>query len=257
MFAARFLFTMAGIVVVPSGNLHANAVAAFDSAPVADTELATYYGKFIAPGGIDLAMAVQSDTAVDGQLVLRSIFTADNGPPSLQVFAPLPGMSGPGLQSAAGSGDAQSSPQNQSVSIMVDRAGANSAIVPLSTGSTLSPHVMIAKAEQAAPLAPDNAGLAPVAVIPGRSATQTGAGAVSAADTYGGTRVTLDGAGLSVSHLMGGATGSFIVNTANNRVIDTVTTVAVNIRNAEVLSTSSAMLRIDGIATLAAQTMGR
>lgn len=257
MHAARYLFMIVGIVAVPSENVHASAVMAFDSTPVADAELAAYYGKFIAPGGIDLAMAVQSDTAVDGQLVLRSIFTADIGPPSIQVFAPLPGTVGPAVQSGAGRGDAQSLPQNQGVTIMVDRTGANSAIVPVSAGSVLSPHVMIAKAEQAAPLPPDNRGLAPVAVIPGGSVAQTGAGAVSAVDTYGGTRVTLDGAGLSISHLMGAATGSFIVNTANNRVIDTVTTVSIDIRNAEILSMGSSMLRVDGIATLAAQSMGR
>ena len=256
MNAARFLFMMAGVFVVPAENVHATTVMAFDSAPVADTELATYYGKFIAPGGIDLAMAVQSDTAVDGQLVLRSIFTADHGPPSIQVFAPLPGTFGPAVQSVAGRGDAQTLPQNQSVSIMVDRTGANSAVVPVPAGSTLSPQVMIGKAEQTS-LPPDNTGLAPVVLSPNGAAAQTGAGAVSAVDTNNGTRVILDGAGLSISHLMGGAAGSFIVNTANNRTIDTVTTVSIGIRNAEVLSMGSAMLRIDGIATLAAQSMGR
>lgn len=48
--------------------------------------LETMRGGFALPGGIDVSIAVQSDTAVNGALVLRTLFLANAGSPTLSVF---------------------------------------------------------------------------------------------------------------------------------------------------------------------------
>jgi hypothetical protein len=226
---------------------------AFDSAPVDDAELAGSYGKFIAPGGIDLAMSVQSETAVNGQLVLRSVFTVDQGPGTLQIYAPAVGAQGPAFQTVgAGAGQAQSAAQG--VSVTIDRSGANMSVQP--TYGATAPASNIAIGGSAASAAA-NEGLVRVAPTAGGGGVDTGAGTVSLAATSNGMRVTLDSMGLSVSHLVGDAAGTAVANSVNNRVIDTVTSISIDVRNSNQLAIGSSLLRVDGLATAAAMAMVR
>lgn len=91
---------------------------AFDKAPVADDALSSMRGGFALPGGVDVSVAVQSDTMVNGVLLLRSVYVIDKDAPSLTVFGrtdavqPQAGTPGgltqlgltPGGSSAAASG---------------------------------------------------------------------------------------------------------------------------------------------------------
>ncbi len=224
--------------------------------PVDDATLAGSYGKFLAPGGIDLAMSVQSSTTVNGNLVLRSVFSVDQGPGRLQVFAPASGSSGPqvSLPATSGTGNVQSNMSGgQGVSVSVDRATGTTIIQP-AYGPASAPAVSIGSAPSAA-AAVDNSGL--VAVTPAAGGVETGAGMVSVASTGDGARVTLDGAGFSISHLVGAATGSVIANAANDRTIDTVTNVQIDLHNAQAMALGSAMLRVDSVVSAATRAMFR
>ncbi|MFA7439824.1 MAG: hypothetical protein WCZ66_02530 [Sphingomonadaceae bacterium] len=55
---------------------------------VSDTELAQMRGGFRLPNGVEVAMAVQIDSIVNGQLVLRSVLVADQGPARLEIYSP-------------------------------------------------------------------------------------------------------------------------------------------------------------------------
>lgn len=55
-------------------------------AALPDAELAKLRGGFLLPGGLAVSLAVTTDTRVDGQLILRTIFTAADGTPNLRVF---------------------------------------------------------------------------------------------------------------------------------------------------------------------------
>lgn len=59
----------------------------FGKPPVEDAALGAMRGGFALPGGLDVAIAVQSSTSVDGRPILTTLFTADRGPAALSVFA--------------------------------------------------------------------------------------------------------------------------------------------------------------------------
>jgi len=218
--------------------------------PVSDETLADSYGKFLAPGGIELAMSVLSDTAVDGHLVLRSVFTVDKGPPSLQVYAPAVGTQGPAVQGSASNG-ATGAKQTSGVSVQVDRAGGITTVRPVYTAP--APTVSV----NAGPASQSDAQIALVPVAPQDEPVATGAGTVTTTPLPGGARVTLDAGGLAISHLVGSAIGTVIANTTNDRTIDTVTTVQLDLHNAGAIITGSSLLRVDAVATAATRAMIR
>lgn len=58
----------------------------FAKAPVSDAALGEMRGGFLLPGGLDVSIAVQSSTSVNGTPLLRTVFTAGGGGASLSVF---------------------------------------------------------------------------------------------------------------------------------------------------------------------------
>ncbi|HEY0150232.1 MAG TPA: hypothetical protein VGB70_14690 [Allosphingosinicella sp.] len=59
----------------------------FGKAPLEDAALGGMRGGFALPGGLDVAITVQSNTSVNGRPVLTTVFTADRGPAAVSVFA--------------------------------------------------------------------------------------------------------------------------------------------------------------------------
>ncbi len=208
--------------------------------PVSDDELSEAQGKFVLPSGIEVAMAVRTDTSVDGALLLRSVFIVNDGPPALSVYAPAVGdrveqQSG-GDAPAAGSGSVGN------VSVVVDRA---SGITMVRTaGGVDAPKVSIGVTTGEA--LPD--GLAQVVLPADGDAVATGGGQVSVQTSDRGARVMLAGDALSVSHLFGQSYGSIVANTANNRAIDTAVNISIELGNVNVTNAGSAAARIDSLA---------
>jgi hypothetical protein len=79
----------AAIALLTACAAHAEAphASVFGKAPLADTALAGMRGGFALPGGLDVSIAVRSDTAIDGTAVLRTVFRADRGPAQLAILA--------------------------------------------------------------------------------------------------------------------------------------------------------------------------
>lgn len=75
--------TAAAIALAAASPVTANP---FGKAAVPTEALETMRGGFALPGGIDVSIAVQSNTALNGAVVLRTLFLAGSGPPTLAVF---------------------------------------------------------------------------------------------------------------------------------------------------------------------------
>lgn len=210
--------------------------------PVSDEELGAAQGKFMLPSGIEVAMAVQTDTSVDGALLLRSVFVVNDGPPALSVYAPAVGdrvEQQPGDASAGASGGSAGA---GNVSVVLDRA---SGITMIRTaGSVDAPKVSIG-GKTGGDL-PD--GLTPVALAADGSPVATAGGQVSVQASDRGARVMLAGDALSISHLFGQSYGSIVANTGNDRTIDTAVNISIELGNVTVANAGATAARVEGLA---------
>jgi hypothetical protein len=163
--------------------LPANAPVYPDTAAMTDPQLAAARGGFDLPNGLQIMLAVTTETRIDGQLSVRSSWQVANGAPVLTVQGRDP-----------------------------------------STGQlvTLDPTV--------------------------GGGVITADGVIRLQNGPDGARVLLNGTGIDVAHLAGRALGSVISNSANDRVVDVLTTVQIDIANASPELIGSALLRVDDIA---------
>ena len=218
----------------------AGSAALFDTPKEPDAILAAERGGLRLPNGLDIALAVQTQTSVNGAVVLRTDFHVDQGSPTLSVYTPRPGqvvVSGPTTAASAGVGGAAAP--------MISFDGGNglrvtpgSVAVPVSVGTGSAP-------QDASPVPP---GLVPFTAS---GPVATDAGLVSQ-NTQGGVQtVQLNGPDLTITHLAGNAFGSAIANSGSDRAIDTQTVVSIDIRNASPDVLGSAMLRVEDVAIAA------
>lgn len=215
------------------------------SARVSDGELATMRGGFALPSGIDVALAVQMDVAIDGALVLRTVFRADQGAPTLAVYAPAPGQTGPRFTAPPPIAGANA-PTNWTV--IVDRAAGITTLQP----SQSSPPAVAVSSVGDPSVGMPPAGLSPLNIRVGGPAVQTMAGPVQLIPLAQGTRITLGDPGAmstQVTQLVGQAFLNAVNNSANNRTIDTATSLNVNLAGATATQVATSALRVQDIAS--------
>ncbi|WP_267347491.1 hypothetical protein [Sphingomonas sp. GM_Shp_2] len=210
--------------------------APFAAAPVADTELAEQRGGFRLPSGIDVALTVQTQTAINGAVVLRTVFRTEDAGPSFAVYTPRPGET----VAARGDGGQGGAPATTPV-ISYDRATG----IHVTRGAAVPGVTITGGAASAQSLA---AGLQRV----GDASAATDAGWLRQA-TAGATRTaTLEGQDLSITHFAGAGFGSLILNTGDDRAIDTQTSVSIALANAGPDVLGSAMFRAANVGIEAA-----
>lgn len=214
-----------------------------------DPSLAQQTGKFLLPNGVDVALTVQSTTLVDGHEVLTTVFTADKGEPTLHVYAPAAGQQGPNGTAAAPATTAGG--LQPGINVVIDRSGGVTTIRP-TWGSAGIP-VAVTSGTQATA----GSTLPEVHVVPGGAAQQTGGGAVSIQQLAHGDRIELAGGGLDISHLVGQSFGTVVTNTANDRSIDTMTSVDISLHNATPDVVGSSLMRAEDAALEAARDLVR
>ena len=198
-------------------------------APVPDATLADERGGFMLPGGIDVALTVQTQTAVDGAVVLRTVFQASQGTPTLTVYAPRAGETVAAVPTVGAGGDG-----SQATSVTYDtRSG-----FQVTPGISAPGVGVVAAGAAALP-----AGLEAVA------GGMTDHGVITQGQQGGTRTVELSGSDLTVTHHTGNVFGSAIANSGSDRVIDTQTSVAIDLgaAGAELLA-GSALLRVGEIA---------
>ena len=191
--------------------------APFDEAPVSDAALADQRGGFALPGGGQINVAVQSDTRINGQLVLRTVLIAAQAAPTLSVF------------------------------VKNDGAGDPASTVVTAGGTTVN---LTTKAPPITADAPP--GMTQVALTPGQSVT-TAAGDVRYDKTGAAAQIVLNAPDLQVRQLMGQAFGSIVSNRGNDMTIDNSTIINIDMSGAPTLSFGSALPRLDALAADAAR----
>jgi len=211
-------------------------LAPFASAPMRESELAAERGGFRLPNGIDVALTVQTQTAIDGAIVLRTEFRASNGLPTFTIYAPRPGETVPAAPNAS-----DASGPGQVPAVSYDKAAGILVVPGLS-----NPGVSINTGAQRPGAPPD--GL--VEIKPAEGAA-TGFGLVRETATNGLRIADLDAANISIAHFAGAAFGSAIANSGNARSIETQTTVSIDLANTNPDVLGSSLLRIDDLATAA------
>lgn len=220
---------MSGLALLLAGL---GQVMSAEHVPVPDATLAQQRGGFQLPNGLDIALTVQTQTAVNGAVVLRTVFQAAQGTPTLTVYAPRNGetvASAPAGQQANGSNAA-------SVPVVTYDPRAGIQVMPRAGG----PAIALGHGATAATGA--QAGLEQIA------GGVTDNGVVTQAATGGVRTVELAARDLTITHLAGNAFGSAIANSGSDRTIDTQTSVAIDLGQAGPDVIGSTMLRVGEIA---------
>ncbi len=188
-----------------------------DAAPVPDRELATMRGGLMLPNGLNVAIGIDIQTRIDGVLALHTIFSSEA--PGVRVFtngatgqAQVPGTV------TVGTGE----PDWPTVSVSRTPTGT----IVTAPG----------RDRRASTSCPDRrpAGSTPRArrrcpVTPNGPAVAASSGTIRLTSDDRGSQVQLLTPTTEIRHLVGQATGAVVSNTANDRVIDTVSTVNVNL----------------------------
>jgi hypothetical protein len=200
--------------------------------PLPDPVLAEHRGGFQLPGGLDIGLAVRTQTAVDGRVVLATVFTVADGRTS---FTPYVARSGEAVivQPSAPAGESRSGSTSPSVAFD-PRSG-----ITVVSGPSIMPGIAVN--------AGAGAGELPAGLVEASAGAVDGGTLSSAAD--GAVRkIELQGHDISITHLAGSAFGSAIANAANDRTIETVTSVGIDVRNASPDNLGSTFLQVGDLA---------
>nr|WP_089218970.1 hypothetical protein [Sphingomonas laterariae] len=192
---------------------------------VPDDDLEDVRGGFDLPNGMAISVGIEITTLVNGALALRTALMPESGAtPSVYVGD----TTSPAAVSGASGG----------VTVQTPSGG----IVRINDGSASSP---ISSADQT-----------PVTLVANGPGVATPWGDVQLVQTDRGSTVTLAGNSLQLQHMIGSITGSAVANTADNRAIDTIVTVNVDLHNASMLA-GNALLRLESFAVDAASRIIR
>lgn len=227
--------------------LIAVAVAAASDAPagdapvrVPDRELATMRGGLMLPNGLNVAIGIDIQTRIDGVLALHTIFSSEAQ--GVRVFT-----------------DGRTSPSEVPGTVTVETGDPSWPTVSVSrtpTGTTVTAPAAGAPASVNIVSGPttgwlDASGQTPVLVVANGPAVDASSGSIRLTSDARGSQVQLVTPATEIRHLVGQATGAVISNTANDRVIDTVSTVNVNLVGLPA-GLMNGMLLVNRIATEAA-----
>ncbi len=208
----------------------------FDQAPLPDAVLADLRGGIRLPNGIDAALTIETQTAVNGALVLMTVVKIDTGPPELAVYAPPAGGEVPAQTTSGAATPASSALPTISFD---GRNGLH--IVP---GSGQSP-LTVSSGSPSASIGVIPDGLEQVDTA---SPVLTDNGQITFSNNGVTRTVELASSDLRILHLTGNAFGSAIANSGSDRAIDTQTTLAIDLTNAGPDVIGSTMLRVDNVA---------
>lgn len=203
--------------------------------PVPDAVLAQERGGFSLPGGLDVALTVQTQTAIDGKVVLTTVFRAVEGNPAFTAYVPRPGEPVAAQNGSGGAGAA--GPSTMPVVVVDGRNG-----IRVTPGVT-APGVSVTGGTGG------NTGASLDGLVEAGAGAVTDTGTISGNASSGALRtIELRGSDISVTHLAGTAFGSAIANSGSDRAIDTTTSVGIDLQNAGPDNLGSTMFRVEDVA---------
>ncbi len=206
--------------------LQAPVAAPFDSPPVADAVLETQRGGLRLPNGIDVAMTVDSKTAVNGAIILHTVLAIDKGAPIVTIYAPKDGQS------------------------VVFAGSANrAAMQPVTVSYDMQRGLVVTAATAIPAVSTSQTGSGPIDGL--QQITPGADGPIHSTQFGSSNAITYDSSDLQVFHLIGNAFGTAILNSANDRTIATETTISIDLHNAGPGLIGSSLMRVDNLATAA------
>ena len=211
-------------LLVPSSAIVVNAQASAPLAmqPVSNVELAMMRGGLRLPNGLDLSLGFDIQTRIDGQLALHTVYASDGANPGIRVYTdgekPVPLAP---TTATIVAGTVQGIP-----TLIVDRSPSGTTILPArAVGATT---VNLVNGDPSTWLS--GVGQVEIPVAPNGPAVAAAPGDVRLTTGSAGAIVTLSTPTLELQQLVGQATGVVVANTADNRVINTVSSVNVDLR---------------------------
>lgn len=190
--------------------------------PVPDAQLATMRGGLRLPNGLDLSLGIDIQTWIDGLLAVHTVYASDGVSPGIRVYTD-------------GANPVRTAPATQTITsttsitppvLTVDRTPTGTTILP--ANATVAATVNLVNGDPSTWLSGENQTQLPVTRDGPPVATPQGE--VSLQDQPDGAIVVLKAPDLEVRQLIGRATGVVVANTADNRAIDTVSAINVDLR---------------------------
>ena len=164
---------------------------------VSARDLDAMRGGFTLSNGMDVAIGIQIDTLINGALVLRTVLAADQAS-TLGVFA---GGDGAGAHSEPGA-------------VPTGVPGLSVRLGPANASAGSGPPQIL--------------------LTPNGPAISSPSGMIALKQDDNGSIVVLNGNGVELRHMIGAITGAIVANTANNRSIDTIVTVNIDLQNSAI-----------------------
>lgn len=189
---------------------------------VADAALATMRGGLALPNGLNVAIGIDIQTRIDGLLALHTIYASEGALPGVRVFTdgldPVPLAPATLTVTSRGTVGVPL--------LIVDRSPTGTTIVP--TAATSAETVNLVNGDPSTWLSSEGQIQIPVTSNGPPVASQ--AGPVRLTTDERGAVVTLQAPMAEIRHLIGQTTGVVIANTADDRRIDTVSSVNVDLQ---------------------------
>ena len=200
--------------------------------PLPDQALAGMRGGILLPNGTNVVIGIALETRVDGIVALRTQFSTEVA--GVQVF----------------SGGAPNADSGTATPVTTGLSLPDIRIVRTGIGTTIgmTPTVSIGQINVGS-VATDSTG-APLN-LDGNRSVATPFGTVQAMRTATGTVVQLTGPDLSIQQSIGQAIGTVVANRANNRIIDTITAVNIDLRGSVMPAGMTSALEAVAIAVAA------
>ena len=189
---------------------------------VPDAELAIMRGGLALPNGLSVAIGIDIQTRIDGVLALHTIYSSDGPNAGIRVYTD--GVTSP--RTAPATATVMTVGTASLPIITIDRSPSGTTILPAVT--TPAATVNLVSGDPSTWLTA--AGQTPVPVVENGPAVAAAPGAISLRNDGSGAVVTLDAPMLQVRQLIGQATGAVIANTGNDRSIDTISSVNVDLQ---------------------------
>ena len=191
-----------------------------DAMPVPDRDLAIMRGGILLPNGLTIAIGIDIQTRIDGVLALHTVYSSETPTNGIRVYT-----DGTNSPSTAPGSTSVTTDGGVITTIETSRSPTGTTIV---AGTNRQPTTINVVSGPTSTWL-DGAGQTSVPVVANGPAVAASSGAISLNEDARGARVTLSTPMIEIQHLVGQATGAVVSNTADNRTIDTVSSINVNL----------------------------
>lgn len=189
---------------------------------VSDPELAEMRGGMVLPNGFDVAVGIDIQTRVDGMLLLHTIYTSAGPQVGTRIFTDGTNP----VRYAPNTVEVTTPASSGAPTIIADRSPTGTTIWATVAQPTAT--VNLVNDVQSTWLTAE--GQAEVPVQQDGPAITAGPGTFTLKTGDNGAVAVLDTGSLQIQHLVGQATGAVIANTQNDRAIDTISSVSIDLQ---------------------------